>query len=124
MPNSRLYWTSLLNNGEVAGVVALWGLVLRVGGSANAIPENQWRTICQAMMNNPQHDGMPGGTMMNSGPSSWEDGPEQGQCDYIGVERVDSLRTSRRCVVPTVGSEYCTLHANPDQDLVTALRWR
>ena len=70
--------------GEVAGVIALWDLLLPDGWehtqsidpTAWAIPEAQWKTICAAMMANPQHDGMAGGTMMNSGPSSYEAAPE------------------------------------------------
>ena len=82
---------TVADDGEVAGVVALWELILDVDwlyptdlasvpyrpGSIDptvyAIPARQWKVICQAMMNNPQHDGMPGGTMMNSGPSGYGD---------------------------------------------------
>ncbi len=69
------------NEGEVAGVLELWAAVLGVAvedhegtidPTAYAIPAAQWKEICQAMMDNPQHDGMPGGTMMNSGPSSFD----------------------------------------------------
>ncbi len=74
---------TVADNGEVAGVVALWDTILGIGSlnpevnevvdpMAYAIPKAQWKEICQAMMDNPQHDGMPGGTMMNSGPGSFE----------------------------------------------------
>ena len=72
---------TVADDGEVAGVVALWELILDVDHLSQydgsffgyRIPTDQWKVICQAMMDNPQHDGMPGGTMLNSGPSSWED---------------------------------------------------
>ena len=73
---------TVADNGEVAGVVALWDVILEDGWEATqsidptayAIPEAQWKVICQAMMDNPMHDAMPGGTMMNSGPNGYTEG--------------------------------------------------
>ena len=73
---------TIADNGEVAGLVALWDAVLEDGWehtqsidpTAYAIPKSQWMVLCQAMMDNPQHDGMPGGTMLNSGPSGYTEG--------------------------------------------------
>lgn len=68
--------------GEVAGVVALWSVLLGYplanhtgppfDPTGVAIPTDQWKAICQAAFDNPQHDGLRGGTLMNSGPSSYE----------------------------------------------------
>ncbi len=99
---------TVADKGEVAGIVALWelihkdlpdgGVTWRIDPTAYAIPAAQWKVICQAMMDNPMHDGLAGGTMMNSGPSGWEDEPDRGQCDLVG------------CVIPTVSTEHCSLH--------------
>ena len=70
----------IAGSGEAGGIVALWDIILEDGWehtqsidpTAYAIPEAQWKEICQAMMNNPMHDGLPGGTMLNSGPSSYD----------------------------------------------------
>ena len=71
--------------GEVAGVEELWSVLLGVqledhpaepgelDPTAVAIPESQWKEICQAMIDNPGHTGLAGGTLMNSGPSAYTD---------------------------------------------------
>ena len=76
----------IATEGEVAGVVALWSVLLgyplanHTGApfdpTSIAIPEAQWRALCGAMMTTTTGEpgfeaALRGGTMMNTGPSAY-----------------------------------------------------
>ncbi len=80
-------YTSITDDGEVAGLLTVWEIILgtpladtvepNIDPSLYAIPTEQWLEITGYMVRDkrtqhPSYEGIPGFTMVNQGPSSYE----------------------------------------------------